>query len=152
MATEKQIAANRANALLSTGPKTAAGNARSSMNSYRDGMRSKKRKLLREESYLAENRKHKWMAIADPCNDVAEFLMHQNVCASFELEHAVRVNLERSNKLVENSDDKEIESVQALGRRLFLDRCGPTGAYGNLPDVRTKEERKRKTSSSGSRR
>ena len=92
MATEKQIAANRQNATLSTGPKTAAGRARSSMNSYRDGMRSKKRKLLREESYVAESRKHKWMALTDPCNDVAEFLMHQNVCASFEVEHAVRVN------------------------------------------------------------
>ena len=148
MATEKQIAANRANALLSTGPKTAAGRARSSMNSYRDGMRSRKRKLLREESYLAENRKHEWMAIANPCNDIAEFLMHQNVCASFEVEHAVRVNLDRSNKLVENSDDKGIEAVQSLGRRLFHDRCGPTGAYGNLPDNRTKEERKRQTSAS----
>jgi hypothetical protein len=149
MATEKQIAANRNNALLSTGPKSAAGRARSSMNSYRDGMRSKKRKLLREESYIAERRKHKWMAKADPCDDVAEFLMNQSVCASFEVEHAVRVNLERITKLVENSDDKEIEEVQALGRRLFHDRCGPTGAYGNLPDVRTKEDRERKTSSSG---
>jgi hypothetical protein len=149
MATEKQIAANRANALLSTGPRTAAGRARSSMNSYRDGMRSRKRKALREESYVAESRKHRWMALSDPCNDIAEFLMHQNVCASFELEHAVRVNMERSNKLVENSDDKEIDAVQALGRRLFHDRCGPTGAYGNLPHVRTNEDRKRHTSSSG---
>jgi hypothetical protein len=149
MATEKQIAANRANALLSTGPKTAAGRARSAMNSYRDGMRSKKRKALRDESYVAESRKHKWMATSDPCNDIAEFLMHQSVCASFELEHAVRVNLERSTKLVENSDDKEIDAVGALGRRLFHDRCGPTGAYGNVPHVRTKEDLKRQTSSSG---
>ena len=110
------------------------------------GMRSKKRKALREESYVAESRKHKWMAIADPCNDVAEFMMHQSVCASFEVEHAVRVNLERINKLVENSDDKEIEAVKALGRRLFHDRFGPTGAYGNLPFFPNKDERKRKTS------
>jgi hypothetical protein len=149
MATEKQIAANRANALLSTGPRTAAGRARSSMNSYRDGMRSRKRKALREESYVAENRKHKWMAIGDPCNDIAEFLMYQNVCASFEIEHAVRVNSGRSTKTVENSDDKEIEAAQALGRRLFHDRRGPTGAYGNLPHVRTNEDLKRHTSSSG---
>ena len=75
--------------------------------------------------------------------------MHQNVLASFELEHAVRVNSGRSDKLVENSDDKEIEAAKALGRRLFHDRCGPTGAYGNLPDCRTKHELKRKTSWSG---
>ena len=38
MATEKQIAANRANAKRSTGPKTAAGRAKSSRNAYRHGL------------------------------------------------------------------------------------------------------------------
>src|SRR5437879_3777721 len=38
MATEKQIAANRANALRSTGPKTAAGKKRSSQNAPRHGL------------------------------------------------------------------------------------------------------------------
>jgi hypothetical protein len=38
MATEKQIAANRANAKLSTGPKTAAGKVRSSRNAFRHGL------------------------------------------------------------------------------------------------------------------
>jgi hypothetical protein len=38
MASEKQIAANRANALKSTGPRTAAGRATSSRNAYRHGL------------------------------------------------------------------------------------------------------------------
>ena len=38
MATEKQIAANRANARLSTGPKTLAGKLKSSRNAYRHGL------------------------------------------------------------------------------------------------------------------
>jgi hypothetical protein len=38
MASEKQIAANRANSKRSTGPKTAAGRARSSRNAYRHGL------------------------------------------------------------------------------------------------------------------
>jgi hypothetical protein len=38
MATEKQIAANRANAMRSTGPKTAAGKLKSSRNAYRHGL------------------------------------------------------------------------------------------------------------------
>ena len=38
MASEKQIAANRANAKRSTGPKTAAGKQRSSRNAYRHGL------------------------------------------------------------------------------------------------------------------
>jgi hypothetical protein len=38
MPTEKQIAANRANAKRSTGPKTLAGKLRSSRNAYRHGL------------------------------------------------------------------------------------------------------------------
>jgi hypothetical protein len=38
MATEKQIAANRANAKRSTGPKTASGKVRSSRNAFRHGL------------------------------------------------------------------------------------------------------------------
>jgi len=38
MATERQIAANRANAKKSTGPKTAAGKRRSSGNAFRHGL------------------------------------------------------------------------------------------------------------------
>jgi hypothetical protein len=38
MATERQIAANRANAKKSTGPKTAAGRLRSSRNAFRHGL------------------------------------------------------------------------------------------------------------------
>ena len=38
MTTDRQIAANRANALRSTGPKTAAGRARSSRNALRHGL------------------------------------------------------------------------------------------------------------------
>jgi hypothetical protein len=38
MATERQIAANRANAQRSTGPKTAAGKMKSSRNAFRHGL------------------------------------------------------------------------------------------------------------------
>src|SRR5579872_5631880 len=38
MASERQIAANRANAKRSTGPKTAAGKQKSSRNAYRHGL------------------------------------------------------------------------------------------------------------------
>jgi hypothetical protein len=40
MASERQIAANRRNALRSTGPRTAAGKERSSRNAYRHGLRT----------------------------------------------------------------------------------------------------------------
>ena len=148
MASEKKIAACRLNSQKSTGPKTSEGRERSSMNAYKHGMRSKKRAILRGDSYAFENRKQKWMARADPCDDMSEFLVYQHVCAAFEIEHAVGANIERITTLVETSDDLEIERVYELGRRLFFDRCGPTAMYGNPPDSLNREERKQKTSSS----
>jgi hypothetical protein len=38
MASEKQVAANRANAMRSTGPKTLAGKPKSSRDAYRHGL------------------------------------------------------------------------------------------------------------------
>ena len=149
MASEKQIAANRRNAQLSTGATTAEGKARSSMNSYRHGMRSKKRKLLREDLYFFENRKHKWLANFQAADDVSEFLAYQNVCASFEVEHAVQARVERVSKLIEASDDQEIDAARELSLRLFSDRAAAPGLYGNLPDFRTKQEQKQKTSYAG---
>ena len=40
MSTEKQIAANRANAKRSTGPNTSGGKARSRMNAWKHGLRA----------------------------------------------------------------------------------------------------------------
>ena len=51
MGTPAQIEASRANGRKSRGPTTAAGLARSSMNAYKHGRRSKKRALLLEDSY-----------------------------------------------------------------------------------------------------
>ena len=49
MATERQILANRANARLSRGPKTAAGKLTSSRNAYRHGLSSPLRLDFRTE-------------------------------------------------------------------------------------------------------
>jgi hypothetical protein len=50
MATDKQIAANRANSKRSTGPKTAAGKKQSSRNAFRHGL---SRPLLEDEMTMA---------------------------------------------------------------------------------------------------
>ena len=47
--TEKQLAANRANAEKSTGPRTAEGKARSSQNARTHGLRSESHIILRLE-------------------------------------------------------------------------------------------------------
>jgi hypothetical protein len=135
MTSQAVIETNRRNYQKSTGPKTEEGLARSSMNAYKHGMRSKKKAILREESYTFQNRRQKWLASADPCDDMAEFLVHQNVCLSFDLERTRQAHLERLTSLIENSDDAELEEVYALGKRLFFDPCGPTAMYGFCPDT-----------------
>jgi len=133
-----KLEACRRNSLKSTGPKTEEGRAKSSMNALKHGMRSKKLALLDEESYAFENRRMKWMSIADPDDDMGEFLVNQCVSLSFELERATRAHLERLTSLIENSDESEFDAVHELGKRLFFDPTGPTPMYGNRPDGRRK--------------
>jgi hypothetical protein len=138
MTSQAKIEANRRNSLKSTGPKTPEGLARSSMNALKHGMRSKKQALLDEDSYAFENRLHKWVSIADPEDDVGEFLVHQYVSLSFQLDHLERARVERLTSAIENSDETELDAVHELGRRLFFDSSGPTPLYGNRLIGRTK--------------
>jgi hypothetical protein len=50
MSTEKQIAANRANAKRSTGPSTSDGKARSRMNAWKHGLRAEKVVIAGEDA------------------------------------------------------------------------------------------------------
>ena len=74
MASEKQIAANRANSKKSTGPKTYRGRARSAMNATTHGLTSKTIAMLHEDSIEFENRLMKSLAIRDVQDDNEEFL------------------------------------------------------------------------------
>jgi hypothetical protein len=131
MASPAQIAANRLNSRKSTGPRTAEGQAKSSMNALKHGNRSRKLALLREESCAFEERLHKWMAIGDAQNDVEEYLVYRNVALSFEVDRAERARLERCRSLIEDSDEDEATEAEAVGKQLFFDPAGPTPLYGN---------------------
>ena len=60
MATEKQIAANRANARRSTGPKTVAGKMASSRNAFRHGLSLA---LASRHGDVGEGRRHRARAV-----------------------------------------------------------------------------------------
>jgi hypothetical protein len=145
MTSEAKIEANRRNSLKSTGPRTPEGLSKSSMNALKHGMRSRMQALLREESIAFENRLRKWVAIADPDDDIGEFLVHQQVALSFQLDRVRRAQLERVTSQVEDFDDTEIDVVYDLGKRLFFDPAATTSLYGRRPDDRTKQ----RTSSNG---
>ncbi len=115
------------------------------MNAIKNGNRSQKLALLREESSAFEERLRKWMAIGDAQNDVEEYLVYHNVCLSFELDRAERARVERCKMLIENSDDDEVAEAQEVGKKLFFDPAGPTPLYGNPPFF----SRKNKTSWNG---
>jgi hypothetical protein len=149
MTSEAKIASCRRNGEKSVGPKTPEGRERSSMNAFKHGLRSKKEALMREDSLAFEQRKRKWIAKADPTDDMGEFLAYQTVAAWAEIEYAERAAAERTATLIGTYEDTQIEAVRELGRRLFDERCGPTAFYGNLPAVRSKKEREKKTSWSG---
>jgi hypothetical protein len=125
MTSEAKIESNRRNSLKSTGPRTPEGLARSSMNGLKHGLRSKKLALMREESLAFENRRLRWLAHSDPVDDMAEFLVHQNVCLSFEIERLERADLERRTALIENSESSALDDVHLLGQRLLFDPAGP---------------------------
>ncbi len=60
------------------------------MNALKHGLRSKKVELMHEESYVFENRLRKWSVNGDAQTDMDEFLIHRNVCLSFDIEAAPR--------------------------------------------------------------
>ncbi len=130
MTPERRAEINRANAQKSTGPKTAAGKAKASMNARKHGMRSNRESIFSDTSYRYEERLRKWMAHSDAQDDVQEFLVATNVSLSFDIErvgHADAVNFERA---VEQSPAKELAEVHETGRQLFYDPCGATAIHG----------------------
>jgi hypothetical protein len=130
MATDAQIAANRVNSRRSTGPRSRTGKSTSALNALVHSMRAKKEKLLVEQSYELENRRHKWMAIEAPADDIGEFYVDQKLCAAIAIERAQGAQEARVRKLALTSDQRTLDDVLDLGTKLYFDRCGSMPMYG----------------------
>ena len=113
MASEKQIAANRANAKRSTGPKTAAGRARSSRNAYRHGLS----RPLPIDATSAEAQAIAQALIADGADDQQQLAAAELAAAQLEL---LRIRAERGRMLASidpaSSDEAELKRLVALDR------------------------------------
>ncbi len=133
MTPERRAEINRANALKSTGPKTAEGKAKASMNARKHGMRSKRESIFSDTSYRYEERLRKWMAHFDAQDDAQEFLVATNVSLSFDIERAGRADAANFERAVEESPAKELAEVHETGRQLFYDPCGATAIHGVEP-------------------
>jgi hypothetical protein len=112
MATERQIAANRANAKKSTGPKTAVGKRRSSRNAFRHGLSGP----LPEDSVTLAAID----AIADAVSNGADGEGQQTTAfarSQLELKRIREVRNGLMSGLISGSLD-----IRALGRLAALDR------------------------------
>ena len=91
MTTEKQLEANKENAQLSTGPKTAEGMAISRFNAMKHGLLSKEILLEDEdEQELAELGKH-FRAELEPATHLEQILVDRVVANSWRLARVLRI-------------------------------------------------------------
>ena len=130
---EAKIAANRRNALKSTGPRTIQGKRCSSLNAVTHGLRAETVVVLDEDPQELEDRRVAWHECLLPANDVEERLVDAAVVYTWQQDRARRAQASRINANITNyeveQDQTTEEEVVALGRRLFKDRLGPLVFY-----------------------
>ena len=91
MASDRQIKANRKNALRSTGPTTALGKARSSLNAVRRGLSARNAVLPQEDHRVYLDLLASLKAELRPQGPVESFLVQQMASAQWRLLRAARM-------------------------------------------------------------
>jgi hypothetical protein len=79
MTTQAKIDANRRNAAKSTGPKTAAGKARVSLNALKHGLSAKTIVLPQEDEQAYHQRLEAWTAELQPYSAIGRYLVERAV-------------------------------------------------------------------------
>jgi hypothetical protein len=115
---EKQLIANRLNSLKSTGPQTARGRQRSSMNNLRSGMRSKKDVLPNENVALYEERRQGALKSLAPRNDAETRLVERFVRLEWRGERGERAEQARAalriHDVIEGAEQREAVEAERL--------------------------------------
>jgi len=117
MASEKQIAANRANAKRSTGPKTAAGKLRSSRNAFRHGLSGP---LPSDPATSAKVDRIAGEIAGDQASEHQKAAAQDVACAQMELLRIRSIRSERLAKL--DLNDSTGGNMPGLKRLVALDR------------------------------
>jgi hypothetical protein len=120
MASEKQIAANRANAKRSTGPSEAA-RERTRFNAVKHGLASELVDVEAAASDAFADRKQKWGAIYRPADEPGEWALDQAVAASIRIEKCGRTierlsSVEQVRASVAWDQDRAVEAATIFGR------------------------------------
>jgi len=120
MASQKQIDANRRNAQLSTGPRSAAGKARSRLNALRDGLTGQIATLSGKDRAVFEKHKAEMIAGFDPQTPIERELAHAIAWDTWRLNHlrAIEMNVyalgvEENFEAGEEYDDTDPDDFDA---------------------------------------
>src|SRR4051812_10180556 len=101
MATEKQLEANRRNALKSCGPRTAEGKEQSRLNALKHGLTAEALDVLPDEDPAAfAGRIDTWLRDLGPRNDVEACLIRRAAVLSWKLDRADRHEVAVLNRRV----------------------------------------------------
>ena len=121
MATERQIAANRRNSALSTGPKTPEGKARSRANAVAHGMAGASPEVAASASPGFLDRREKWGAEYRPVGEAAAWALDKAVAASLRIDSCERamlnvVDAHRRRAELAWDQDRAFEAAATFGR------------------------------------
>src|SRR5580704_14200941 len=117
MSSDSQLAANQANALKSTGPRSAQGKATARRNALKHGMTCEKENVFSNDAKLYTDRLASWTKAARPQNDLEVFQLECAVRAAVNLDRCAR-NADaaldrRKRKVVGDWDGVQTKKVNA---------------------------------------
>jgi hypothetical protein len=128
MSSQKRIDANRNNAQNSTGPKTAAGKARSSQNALKHGLRAEQVVLPTEDPQAFKEHLEAWVEDWQPPSMARRHLVDQAAVASWRIKRCIRLEATRITVRVEEAykvwDKSVAKQVEAEIERLEEDPAG----------------------------
>ena len=123
-----RIAANRANAQKSTGPKTPEGKARSAQNAYKHGFRSQAVLLPNEDPQPFFDRLAAWTLYLKPANSTEAHFVRLAVDASWKLDRCRDVDTAVVTELADNAviteDNAQAEEVELWSSQLADNPAG----------------------------
>ncbi len=144
MATPAQIEANRRNATRSTGPKSASGKKRASLNSYQHGMNARviMPVLPQEDAAELEERIQQTIMAMQPRTPMEQDLVERAVRLSADIDRAERIGTahlaHRVRKATildpKEASAREIRKVHELGTKLFYQTAIGPGYPDATPD------------------
>jgi len=118
MTSEKQLEANRKNALRSTGPKTNEGKEKSRFNSLRHGLRTEVVDVLPHESQQEFSaRLEAWFEDQQPTTEAEDHLVRQAAILSWKIDRANRYEVvsltARVNEAIETLTPETYQAMEA---------------------------------------